>query len=297
MGTRPAGMVVAIACLPSLLAACGPTAGAAGDRPAAGPSATASAISLDACARRNLTTLVSGSLTVATPKPLTSPWFIDDDPENGEGFESALVYALARELGFSRLEVAWDVERGSALPALAPLAPTADFAVGQMPIQASIASPVAYSEAYYALDQALVVPAGSPLADTMRATDLAGATLGAVGDEAATFAEEVIQPRTPARLLATTRAAAAALESGQFEGVIVDAPSIGAMLEGHDGLVLAGRFPRGSAPIEYGLAFAPGNPLVGCVNAALAAMEARGELEALEREWFAEGSARVIRPE
>ena len=292
MRTRTAVSALALA----LVAGCAPAVVETPAEPAVQASTEPTATALGDCSRANLTTLVSGSLTVATTRPLVEPWFVDEDPETGEGFASALVYAIAAELGFSRLEVAWQTERGSVLPALAPVTPTADFAIAQMPIQQSVASPVAFSDPYLAMSQALVVPAGSPLALDPTVAALAGSALGAVGDEAAALAEEAIGPRLPVRRLATTGAAAAALRAGELAGVVVDLPAVAGMTDGLDGLVVAGRFPPASAPVEYGLAFAPGNPLVGCVNGALAALEERGELEALERAWLAGGTAPMITP-
>ena len=50
------------------------------------------------------TTKTEGVLTVATGEPVFLPWMSDDDPTNEMGFEAALVYALAAELGIDTVE-------------------------------------------------------------------------------------------------------------------------------------------------------------------------------------------------
>ena len=42
-----------------------------------------------------------GTLTIGTDKPAYPPYFEDNDPTNGKGFESAVAYAIADQLGFS----------------------------------------------------------------------------------------------------------------------------------------------------------------------------------------------------
>src|ERR671916_848764 len=51
----------------------------------------------------------AGKFTVATEKPAYPPWFVDDDPANGKGYESAVAYAVAEKLGFAKSEVSWIV--------------------------------------------------------------------------------------------------------------------------------------------------------------------------------------------
>src|SRR5688500_14269805 len=46
-----------------------------------------------------------GQLTIHADKPAYPPFFIDDDPSNGKGFESALAYAVGERLGFTRDQI------------------------------------------------------------------------------------------------------------------------------------------------------------------------------------------------
>src|SRR4051794_13349248 len=87
------------------VAACG-----SGDEPAATPQAAATkTAAASPCAKPGLSLLTAGKLTIGTDKPAYPPYFQDDDPTNGKGFESAVAYAVARELGFDKSEVEWTV--------------------------------------------------------------------------------------------------------------------------------------------------------------------------------------------
>ena len=55
-------------------------------------------------------TKTAGVLTVATDKPAYPPYFENDDPTDGEGFESAVAYAIGKQLGYSKEDVKWTVE-------------------------------------------------------------------------------------------------------------------------------------------------------------------------------------------
>ena len=59
-----------------------------------------------------------GVLTIGTDDPAFPPWFVDDDPTNGEGFEGAVAYAVAEELGFAEDEV--DLDHGAVQQRLRP---------------------------------------------------------------------------------------------------------------------------------------------------------------------------------
>ena len=46
---------------------------------------------------------------VNTDKPAYDPYFSNNDPTNGKGFESAVAYAIADKLGFTKDQVKWTV--------------------------------------------------------------------------------------------------------------------------------------------------------------------------------------------
>ncbi|HCC98468.1 MAG TPA: amino acid ABC transporter substrate-binding protein, partial [Rhodobacteraceae bacterium] len=39
--------------------------------------------------------------------PAYYPWVMDDAPESGKGFEAAVAYAMASEMGFPAADVVW----------------------------------------------------------------------------------------------------------------------------------------------------------------------------------------------
>src|SRR4051794_5841752 len=49
----------------------------------------------------------AGQLTIHADQPLYEPWFIDNDPTNGKGFEGALAYAIGERLGFTQEQIKW----------------------------------------------------------------------------------------------------------------------------------------------------------------------------------------------
>src|SRR5258708_4330851 len=48
-----------------------------------------------------------GVRTVATAPPASPPWFIGNKPANGQGYESAVAFAVAKQLGFTPSQVNW----------------------------------------------------------------------------------------------------------------------------------------------------------------------------------------------
>ena len=52
-------------------------------------------------------TLTKGELTVATDSPVYEPWFTNNTPSNGRGYESAVAYDVAALLGFDHSHVTW----------------------------------------------------------------------------------------------------------------------------------------------------------------------------------------------
>ncbi|MFM8507671.1 MAG: amino acid ABC transporter substrate-binding protein, partial [Actinomycetota bacterium] len=52
-------------------------------------------------------TIADGKLTIATGNPAYYPWVADDAPESKQGFEAAVAYAVAGELGYADADVVW----------------------------------------------------------------------------------------------------------------------------------------------------------------------------------------------
>jgi polar amino acid transport system substrate-binding protein len=283
-----------------LAAACGDddtattTAAPATDAPAT------TAAPADACAIANLELVQPGVLTVATGDPAFPPWVsgLDganfDSPESKTGFEAALVYALAAELGFSDDQVEW--VRTGFDEAVAPGPKNFDFNLQQYSITAVRDEVVDFSDPYYVTRQSLVGLADSAAIGATTLGDLADVRLGAqIGTTSLDFIENVIQPNEQASVYDTNVNAIAALVAGQIDAIVVDLPTAFFVIavqipeQGAEGQVIAQFESPAQDPDEYGLLFAEGNPLVGCVNEALAALKANGTLADLEAEWLTAG--------
>ena len=137
---------------------------------------TSASVSAEDCTPEKLETLTSGTLTVATDSPAFPPYFEDDDPTNGEGFESAVAYAIADQLGFDEADVEWVVEPFNS--SYAPGPKDFDFDVNQISITPKRAEQVDFSSPYYEAEQAVVALKDSDAASATSLADLADANIG-----------------------------------------------------------------------------------------------------------------------
>jgi polar amino acid transport system substrate-binding protein len=262
---------------------------------------TTTTTTVDACAVDQLNLVEPGTLTVATGEPAFPPWVsgIDgenfDDPESKTGFEAALVYELAVELGFMDDQVSWI--RTGFDEVIAPGPKDFDFNIQQYSITEVRDEVVDFSDPYYTTTQALVTLADSPFASATTLADLADAKLGAaIGTTSLDFVEDVIQPNTQPNVYDTNVNLEAAMNAGQIEGLVVDLPTAYFVTAVQvSGSVIAAVFETAAAaPDNYGMLFAEGNPLVECVNQALGRLRDAGRLEALETEWLEQGGGLTV---
>ena len=114
---------------------------------------------------------------VGTDSPAFEPWFADDDPTNGKGFESAVAYAVADELGFSEDEVDWVKVRFN--NSYKPGPKDFDFDINQISITPAREKVVDFSDGYYSAAQGVIALKDSPVADATSVADLADYKLGA----------------------------------------------------------------------------------------------------------------------
>ncbi len=242
-----------------------------------------------ACDAANPPTVEEGTLTVATGEPAFEPWVVDDDPTNGEGYESAVVYAVADQLGFAAEDVTWT--RTGFDEAIAPGDKDYDFNVQQYSITADREKVVDFSDAYYDVEQALVGAADGPLADATSLADLKDAKLGAaLGTTSLDYIETYIQPTTPPQVFDDNAAAKAAFDAGQVDGLVFDLPTAYYItaVEIPDASII-GVLPQEGEPEQLGFLFVEDSGLTGCVNTALATLREDGTLAALEEEWLNQG--------
>ena len=268
-----------------LAAACG------SDDEATGPTAAAGS-----CDVADLNLVSAGKLTVATGEPAFPPWVGTtdgegfDDPESKLGFEAGLVYAIADELGFADTDVVWT--RIGFNEAIAPGDKPWDFNLQQYSITEAREEVVDFSSPYYVTRQALVLYPASPFASATTVGDLKDAILGAqIGTTSLDFIEDIIKPNTEPNVYDENVDLEAAMKAGQIDGLVMDLPAsyyvTAVQLEG---AIIAGQFEAEAAePDEYGLLFAEGNPLVPCVNNALAALIDNGTLQELEDTYLTQG--------
>ncbi|HET6744640.1 MAG TPA: ABC transporter substrate-binding protein [Candidatus Limnocylindria bacterium] len=290
----------AILLIGTLLMACTATgSGSQSASPSTAASQAASAEpSAEACVTEDLPTKTAGVLTVGTDNPAFPPYFSDStqtdpwefgDPTNGEGFESAIAYALAEQLGFSADQVEW-------IPvpfnnSIAPGEKDFDVYLAQVSFTEERTQAVDLSEGYFFSNQALVTNAGSELASATTVAEVAAAQLGAAGNTTSlTYIEEKIQPAQEPRVYDDNTAAKAALEAGQVEGVVFDLATAFYIVnvEMEDGVVV-GQLPSDPEDKEhFSFVLDLDSPLTDCVNEAILAMGENGELDTIAAEWHAD---------
>lgn len=247
----------------------------------------------DACELGDISTLdlkTPDTLTVATGEPVFPPWMIDDDPSNGQGFESAVVYAVAGELGFEPDQVEW--VRTGFTEAIVAGEKDYDFNVQQYTITEERDQVVDFSDGYYALRQAIVGYEDSAAVGATSVSDLQELRIGAqIGTTSLDYVENVIEPSEPAAVYDTNADAKAALDADQVDALVFDLPTAYFVTAVEiEGSVILGQLEEvGDQPEELGFLFEEGSSLVACVNEALANLRDAGTLADIEEEWLAQG--------
>ncbi|MFZ9174839.1 MAG: ABC transporter substrate-binding protein [Ilumatobacteraceae bacterium] len=235
-------------------------------------------------------TLTAGTLTIGTGAPAYSPWVENDAPESGEGFEAAVAYAVAEQMGFAKENVTW--VRTTFDEAIQPGAKNFDFNLQQYSITDERKETVSFSDSYYTTNQAMVGYADSPVASMTTLEELASVKFGVQsGTTSLDFVTNVIAPTTEPYVYDDNAAAKAALEAKQIDAIVVDLPTalyISAVEI--EGTKVVGQFPAeaGGTTDEFGMVFDLDNPLVDCVNTALAQLRQVGTLDAIEQQWLSD---------
>lgn len=241
-----------------------------------------------------LPVVTEGQLTVATGETVFPPWMGAaeddfDDPTTGTGYEGALVFALAEELGFTTDQI--EFVRTGFDEVIAPGEKDWDFNIQQYSITPERDEVVDFSDGYYTVEQAIIGRADSPAASATSLADLKPLKIGAaIGTTSLDYAEQVIAPDNEVQVYDDNAAAKAAFDANQVDAIVFDLPTAYYItaVEITDASII-GILPRGDSPEELGMLFEDGNPLVGCVNAALSTLRDAGTLDALEEEWLAQG--------
>ncbi len=232
-----------------------------------------------------LETFTEGKLTIATGEPAYEPWVIGDAPESGEGYEAAVAYAVAEELGFAAEDVVW--VRTTFDSAIAPGAKDWDFNIQQFSITDERKEAVDFSSPYYVTTQAVVSVEGNAFADAGSVADLEGAAVGvAVGTTSYDVAAEALGEDS-LQVFNSVADVVAALNAGQIDAFVTDLP--GAFYSAYvevDGGTIIGQFESSEGGDEFGLVLPKDSPLTEAVTEAVDTLDENGTLDSLEAEWL-----------
>ena len=241
--------------------------------------------------------VTDGKLTVATGDPAYYPYVIDDKPQSGKGFESAVVYAVADKLGFAKKDVVW--VRSTFDEGIAPGAKDYDLNIQQYSISADRKKKVDFSSAYYSTPQAIITIKGSKAAGVDSVAGFKGLLIGAAtGTTSFDTVEKVVAPTAGVQAFNSNDDAVLALKSGQIDALVVDLPTAfyltGAEL---DNGVLLGQLPAADGVSDqWGIVLTKGSPLTSKVSAAIDALKADGTLDTITSTWLgADAGAPVLK--
>jgi polar amino acid transport system substrate-binding protein len=235
-------------------------------------------------------TIDDGVLTIATGEPAFYPWVIDDAPESGEGFEAAVAYAVAAEMGYDADSVTW--VRTTFDEAIQPGAKNFDMNLQQYSITEERRENIDFSLPYFTSNQAIVALEGSAAEGATTIADLKDVKFGAqVGTTSLAFITDVIQPNQEPFVYDDNVGAKAALEANQIDAAVFDLPTAlyvsGVEIEGSS---VVGQFSAdaGGTTDQFGFVLEKDSPLTSCVDEAITTLTENGELEAITQEWLSD---------
>jgi polar amino acid transport system substrate-binding protein len=254
-------------------------------------------------AAANCPTIDAGKLTVGTDNPAYPPWFGGkpfpgspwkvSDPRSGEGYEAAVAYAVATQLGFKSTNVVWKYVPFNR--AFAPGKKPFDFDINQISYTPQRAKVVTFSNSYYDVNQALVVLAGTKITSVRSQAGLRDYKLGAqIGTTSYAYIKEHIKPSKQPAVYQQNAAAIQALKNKQIDGLVVDLPTAFYISAAQVDNSKVLQFPTASGGEHFGMVFAKGNPLVACVNSALATLKGNGTLTGIRQQWLAKAAGAPV---
>jgi polar amino acid transport system substrate-binding protein len=258
---------------------------------------------LAGCAKESLHLLHAGKLTIGTDNPAFPPWFDGvekkgstfktSNPNSGKGYESAVAYAVASQLGFKHSEVAWTPV--AFLRSFAPGNKPFDFYLAQVSFKPVRAKAVSFSNSYYFVNQAVVGLKGTKIAKVKSVAGLKPFTFGVpLGTTSYDYVVRYIRPNSKPKVYDTLNDAVTALKNKQIDGLVVDFPSTGYITAVQvPNSTVVGRLPSKTNE-HFGMVFEKGNPLVLCVNKALSKLTKNGTIKKLESQYLA-GSGPLLK--
>jgi polar amino acid transport system substrate-binding protein len=294
---RPFGYFT-IATAAVLLAGCAASSdgGSGGNStPASGPtSGDTTTTAAPSCTPDTMDTHESGTLTVATDQPAFAFWVLKNDPTSGKGYESAVAYAVAEQLGYTADQVKW--VRAPFNSVIAPTPKDFDFDINQVSISEKRARAVDFSSGYYDVTQSIVMLKDNQYASATSIADLQGAKLGAQqGTTSYDAINDVIKPGNTPLEYPTNFLAVQALKNGTIDGLVVDFPTglyvSAVQVEGSE---IVGQLPQSGEPEQFGLVLDKGSSLTDCVSQAVDALREDGTLEELQQKWLESGAGAPV---
>ncbi len=249
-------------------------------------------------------TVKSGQLTVGTDNPAYPPWYAGgtksskwkiNDPATGKGYESAVAYAIAKKLGYSKAQVAWTYVPFNR--AYAPGPKSFDFDINQISYTPARAKVVDFSKSYYDVNQAIVVNKGTKIASVRGIKGLAGYKIGAeLGTTSYEFIKDRIKPTQQPAVFNSNAAAVLALKNKQIDALVVDLPTAFYVVAAQipNGKLLGQFENHGAATDHFGVVLKKGNPLTACVNKAITTLRSTGTLKQLQQLWLAKATGAPI---
>lgn len=239
------------------------------------------------CKPADLPLKTKGRLTVATDSPAYDPWFKDNKPSNGQGFESAVAYAVAEQLGFTKQQVTW--VKQSFNNSYTPGKKAFDFDINQISITPERKQAVSFSEGYYRAAQA-VVALKKNAAKAKTLADLRKLKLGAqTATTSLTAVRDDVKPAQQPLVFTTTDQAKQALSNGQIDALVVDLPTAFYLTAAEiEGSTITGQFAASGKPEEFGLLSEKGSQLTPCLDRAIEALKKDGTLDRLQQKWLSD---------
>jgi polar amino acid transport system substrate-binding protein len=283
---RPLPLAVAAAAALAVTG-CAPQSSESGSSTSSSSAAESSAG--EECSPESLETLEPDTLTIATDQPAYEPWVVGDAPESGEGFEAAVAYAVAEQLGYTEDQVTWTRVPFNA--AIQPGERPFDFDINQFSITEERRQAVDFSSPYYTVSQAVITTAGSAAEGATSIADLEDLRVGAqVATTSLDALTEVIAPNGDPVVFNSNDDAKLALQNGQVDAIVVDLPTAffitAAELE--NGVIVGQLETEDEGGDQFGLLLEKDSPLTDCVSQAVDALREDGTLADLEQEWLAD---------
>jgi polar amino acid transport system substrate-binding protein len=270
-------------------AGCGGKKGSSSSSGSTTESASGSTADASACTPSKMETHSAGALTIATDDPGYPPYFEENEPENGKGFESAVGYAIAKQLGYSKGQVKWTREQFDS--SYAPGQKNFDFDLNEITITPTREKAVDFSVPYYSAEQAVVALEDSEAAEAKSLAELKDVKFGVqINTTSLSALEEAIEPSSKPEVFNSSGDVITALKNGQVEAVVVDLPTALEVIAIQvENAKVVGQFGKANGE-PWGALLQKESPITDCVSGAIEALEESGELEKITQRWMSQAA-------